>query len=30
MVCLKFEKPFLCMAVSLTSKYEFSYGDKKA
>jgi hypothetical protein len=25
MVTLKFEKPFLCMAVSLTTKYEFHY-----
>lgn len=25
MVTLKFEKPFLCMAVSLTAKYEFHY-----
>jgi hypothetical protein len=30
MEALKFEKPFLCMAVSLTSKYEFHYADKKA
>ena len=30
METLKFEKPFLCMAVSLTTKYEFTYGDKKA
>ena len=29
MVTLKFEKPFLCMAVSLTAKYEFQYADKK-
>jgi hypothetical protein len=29
MVTLKFEKPFLCMAVSLTTKYEFHYADKK-
>lgn len=29
MVTLKFEKPFLCMAVSLTQKYEFNYADKK-
>ena len=29
METLKFEKPFLCMAVSLTQKYEFHYGDKK-
>src|SRR5512136_518874 len=29
MTTLKFEKPFLCMAVSLTTKYEFTYGDKK-
>ena len=28
MVTLKFEKPFLCMAVSLTSKYEFHYTGK--
>jgi hypothetical protein len=28
MVTLKFEKPFLCMAVSLTSKYEFRYAGK--
>jgi hypothetical protein len=26
MVTLKFKKPFLCMAVSLTEKYEFRYG----
>ena len=30
METLKFEKPFLCMAVSLTTKYEFHYADKKA
>jgi hypothetical protein len=29
MVTLKFQKPFLCMAVSLTTKYEFHYADKK-
>jgi hypothetical protein len=29
MYTLKFEKPFLCMAVSLTTKYEFHYADKK-
>ena len=29
METLKFEKPFLCMAVSLTTKYEFHYADKK-
>jgi hypothetical protein len=29
MIALKFEKPFLCMAVSLTTKYEFHYTDKK-
>jgi hypothetical protein len=29
MATLKFEKPFLCMAVSLTQKYEFHYADKK-
>ena len=29
MTTLKFEKPFLCMAVSLTQKYEFHYADKK-
>ncbi len=29
MITLKFQKPFLCMAVSLTSKYEFHYADKK-
>jgi hypothetical protein len=29
MVTLKFQKPFLCMAVSLTQKYEFHYADKK-
>jgi hypothetical protein len=29
METLKFEKPFLCMAVSLTQKYEFHYADKK-
>ena len=29
MYALKFEKPFLCMAVSLTQKYEFHYTDKK-
>ena len=29
MYALKFEKPFLCMAVSLTQKYEFHYADKK-
>ncbi len=28
MVTLEFEKPFLCMAVSLTSKYEFQYAPK--
>jgi hypothetical protein len=28
MVTLKFEKPFLCMAVSLTTKYEFHYAGK--
>ena len=28
MICLKYEKPFLCMAVSLTEKYEFKYADK--
>src|SRR5512136_2666660 len=27
MECLKYEKPFLCMAVSLTTKYEFKYGN---
>jgi hypothetical protein len=27
METLKFEKPFLCMAVSLTSKYEFRYSE---
>jgi hypothetical protein len=26
MVCLKLQKPFLCMAVSLTTKYEVRYG----
>jgi hypothetical protein len=26
MVCLKLQKPFLCMAVSLTTKYEVKYG----
>jgi hypothetical protein len=26
MVCLKLTKPFLCMAVSLTTKYEVRYG----
>jgi hypothetical protein len=30
MVPLKFEKPFLCMAVSLTTKYEYHYADKKS
>ncbi len=30
METLKFESPFLCMAVSLTEKYEFHYADKKA
>lgn len=30
METLKFEKPFLCMAVSLTTKYEFHYEGKKA
>jgi len=30
METLKFEKPFLCMAVSLTTKYEFHYAEKKA
>ncbi len=30
MITLKFQKPFLCMAVSLTQKYEFHYADKKA
>ncbi|MBN1833483.1 MAG: twin-arginine translocation signal domain-containing protein [Deltaproteobacteria bacterium] len=29
MVTLKFEKPFLCMAVSLTTKYEFHYSGKE-
>lgn len=29
METLKFEKPFLCMAVSLTQKYEFHYAGKK-
>lgn len=29
METLKFQKPFLCMAVSLTTKYEFKYADKK-
>jgi len=29
MYALKFQKPFLCMAVSLTQKYEFHYADKK-
>ncbi len=29
METLKFTKPFLCMAVSLTQKYEFHYADKK-
>lgn len=29
MYCLKFQKPFLCMAVSLTQKYEFQYAGKK-
>lgn len=29
METLKFEKPFLCMAVSLTSRYEFHYANKK-
>jgi hypothetical protein len=29
METLKFEKPFLCMAVSLTAKYEFHYAGKK-
>jgi hypothetical protein len=29
METLKFQKPFLCMAVSLTQKYEFTYADKK-
>lgn len=28
MVTVKFEKPFLCMAVSLTTKYEFHYAPK--
>jgi hypothetical protein len=28
METLKFEKPFLCMAVSLTTKYEFHYSGK--
>lgn len=28
MIALKLEKPFLCMAVSLTTKYEFHYADK--
>jgi hypothetical protein len=28
METLKFEKPFLCMAVSLTTKYEFHYAGK--
>ena len=28
MIALKFEKPFLCMAVSLTTKYEFHYAGK--
>jgi hypothetical protein len=28
METLKFSKPFLCMAVSLTTKYEFHYADK--
>jgi hypothetical protein len=30
METLKFQKPFLCMAVSLTTKYEFHYTDGKA
>lgn len=29
METLKFQKPFLCMAVALTAKYEFHYADKK-
>ena len=29
MITLKFEKPFLCMAMSLTSKYEFKYAGAK-
>jgi hypothetical protein len=29
MFTLKFEKPFLCMAVSLTTKYEYHYAGKK-
>jgi hypothetical protein len=29
MYTLKFQKPFLCMAVSLTEKYEFHYAGKK-
>jgi len=29
MECLKFEKPFLCMAVSLTNKYEVKYWSKR-
>lgn len=29
MYALKLEKPFLCMAVSLTQKYEFHYAGKK-
>jgi hypothetical protein len=29
MVTMKFQRPFLCMAVSLTTKYEFHYADKK-
>jgi hypothetical protein len=29
MIALKLEQPFLCMAVSLTTKYEFHYADKK-
>jgi hypothetical protein len=29
MYTVKYKKPFLCMAVSLTTKYEFHYADKK-
>jgi hypothetical protein len=29
MITQKFQKPFLCMAVSLTAKYEYHYADKK-
>jgi hypothetical protein len=30
METLKFRKPFLCMAVSLTGKYEYHYSEPKS